>query len=1823
MSEQPVNPASHETKESTSVDFEALNSGKKELLRLYTLINPTAAEQWLKNAIEESANGKHPIDEFIYGAEQTLAAELAAAPANDTAEPESGNEAPVDVPEDTLGLHEAAMALKPRLKEISDLADKMRKESDPNGPGGVLSYAKSIRLAGKKLGFDKDKLSGIQVYDAYKQAQNILRQEHEEEKPTRAAAKTQRTSERAQNAQYIDDVASAIIGDKVAFRKIERAVRTSRANYRKTHTAEEMRAWPQSDAVLEALRALVEDGSTASIDTELLEKIDSHIALASWKHAQAVHRAQADTGSARALEPADTETAKAIGNKTPTAHTRALEAGRRAKGPTDLNPRFVNRVSPGGYLGDDDDYEIRQDAYRQSVEDPKAAALKENAVATGRIDSGIAFAKQFIEVARKNDEAEKRDIMSSLPRNGADIHELSSAAPFDERFGKVLEFYQGRLKTLKDEKVQKLEQRENIKDGTESVSDTEPKEEGLGAPTEPEGEKQAEYDPLVLAFIDQTHDALAAARDAAETRRRNELQQDSRFKQFLKNVWMGENGLAGSYYLEKFKKESLSQIQQNGDVLTYESADLGARTDAQLATIERFQSEYDESIHTDAGEQRVELGADSEFTLAMKDLLRRYASGEITDPEALQEERGRILERLNGAGNKELVGEGKVRIDNLLAIADQVKAMVGHGESLDRVLDGMKLYSAESRSNVRSEAHLDKVERLVDRLQKSRVGSLVGPETIGIAAAVSLGVARAGRGTVLHVLGVTVAPGVLGGAFAAIRESKRLKQERALHSREMAQGKSYDTGKRRDAIESTRYETVDAGALTAQLEELLRDSDSTPDDVQRAYEIIAGVEARIQLSDKRNVDLVSYSSPLTIEKERRGLDEARALVKQRLTDHMGELTNEYRTQFGISDGQSTNESLSRYTDAVMELDTDIDAKDKAYRKLRRRRVAKAAVIGAGTSLVLGLGSQELIAFVNPSYDGLAEHMLHGGAPSSDGRQTLLEGLVHGHSGGTGVEHIAPSATYASYSLGTHQNALELPSDYKVVTGQGGMLSIEGPKGTQVVDNLTLQKDGALTSHSVELLKEHNISVVDTGHVVTHDVAITKNLTVAEYNHTHAADTTHITRDFGYNNNTAAADKNELGLQWGHGGTGVGANGDVQMSVSHMTQAGSSHGFEHTSWSHDAHDGKLKLAISGSRGTQAQAYLVDVKPNGTIDIPKDSPAAKFFSIDKSGHAEFHGAYAEVAEVRGEVGGVTHIAPLATVVGSNSVTHLSDTVTTTTREYIPHVKVTPPAIDTVRTAPARTIEGFGMPGFVPRRPLEKLSRRRVDGAGEYGHGRRRPGEYGLYHQLAERSPTIEADPGATLVLGKELDWFKDQLARTEQSSYIQKINDDIKNSSQLQSLPSTLRTLTTQPVAAASESENIYKTLSLYAQQDAEQLRNNTILLNVNWLDEVERDPENRVKIDKTIAEIERARHDFPQLSIATMTREYKVKEVEKTGGVIGYAARDLMNTALMAIHQNIENGRLAYDDDIAIVRHDADMRGMARHYFRQLERSMDDNPGVDIFHGTIRSDVRMHDRYPGIGIVTNFSQAMSMGNAAANRPWTVGINAVVRASSLAAVGGLGPLLWTGAGSDDSNLTYRISDARNAPTPTSSGASPQPEVKKHRIVVPVVGMGVDSAADRLIPQYLMDRHFGAAWDTRMSQGTSFSSGPGGYRDRTADNSVMDKNRRENVNEHALYERIEVNMGAELSNADPAVARRVLSIFFAGVPNAYVIRGEIGSGPVAFELTTRGRKFIKQRIIKEANGSSGAGYGARKMRQIYGRRMGGRNTAAKESPYVAPKD
>ncbi len=547
------------------------------------------------------------------------------------------------------------------------------------------------------------------------------------------------------------------------------------------------------------------------------------------------------------------------------------------------------------------------------------------------------------------------------------------------------------------------------------------------------------------------------------------------FRGMVRRIWKGN--VANEYYRQKYTQQELARVDKTGNIYAAEEG-LNSR-EAMGATVERFASEFaDQMMHE--GEKRYELedGKDNATRTVLTNLIGAYARDELDDAN-FEEEKNRAVKEL-AQGSPAAFGEGVMFADNLLEIAQNVKAKVRHGLGLDEILANAKFVVGEARMGVRSEAHFNTVDRVIDRLHKSKVGSLVNETTIAAAAAVVAGVtrlgARLGTGKAAAIATGGVA-GVAGGAMAVARESKKQKQERAQHMRERAQGKEFDEGsERRSRFEETRYETRAAVDLATSLESLfdadgnllhIENGDAYTDALRR----LAEVHVRTKMSDKQLADLIHYSAVDKVDSERLRLDLARARVnvvlKEALDGRQDELLPAGLKTSSFEDLLRMHEMS--FTSAQ---EQSMQERDAIFDKMRRSEALKAGIKGAATGFILGSAVQEGIAAVHPGIVGVLEgtnHSQSAGQSASMLRSVFKGDTVH-NSGvfaiGEGPHQIAMS----------DRASLALPDGYTATHSltDPSLWQISGPDGHMT--DIVIGTEGTLTQESVQALSNAGLNL---------------------------------------------------------------------------------------------------------------------------------------------------------------------------------------------------------------------------------------------------------------------------------------------------------------------------------------------------------------------------------------------------------------------------------------------------------------------------------------------------------------------------------------------------------------------------------------------------------------------------------------------------------------------------------------------------------------------------------------------------------------------------
>lgn len=1325
------------------------------------------------------------------------------------------------------------------------------------------------------------------------------------------------------------------------------------------------------------------------------------------------------------------------------------------------------------------------------------------------------------------------------------------------------------------------------------------------APTEEELGKA-----LQIQVVDVSQGVAGNAIDSAEEFIREQTTQTGAVG-LVKRIWYGN--IARDYIRQREIQKGRNETIETRNLYVRAGGSQADHDAAMVSVVERFTSEYIHDGETNQDLNEVENGAELQNRLNV--LIHDFASGTL-DRQSLVEEKTRLLNEFGAHSRAEDRNKGLLFADNVVDVAVNARLAVVHGVALDRIDAFLTAKVGEAQMGVRTEARLQAADKVLDKLYKTKIGSMVNETSIATVAAIGISVSRFIVTKAVTAAGATIGMGVGAGVFAGAREHLRVGQERQAHGRQMAEGGEMPQGqaKKREKLEATRYETVQATELSSALQ-AARDSlrASNPAEWQTAIATIREAHVRIMLSDEKAIDLVAFSGKTAVEDERLTLDIRLAEAKTALKLALEGASDEDLQNAAVT-SRDTDQVVGDHAATTAELLQDMSDKDRVFNKLRRNRTLTMAACGFASSVVVGTALQEVKSALSSDLQGVFEK-----DTNSQNRRTLLAGIFR-ENGNSSSDLLQPTDVV---NINDHAQ-VKLPEGFHFAEDGENQWQLIDANNKVITNDLAFGDNGRLTEASQQLLADHGVVISEDVNSFSTQKVITEQVERApkDYIAEHADQFTEVKRQLWYDNNTEKVfDKNELKLHWG-GNSGVDANGNYVFNIQQMMPDGSFHNIESGNAQQLMQDGKMSIAMSMTQDTQKSVFMVAIDTNGNAVIDKNSFIGQSLFENRGGKAHFMGAYAEAVQVMGqEPDGRATTRMLATVVGENNAKPILDTVehiVVTDYEKI----ITSLEVPVAENLPIEV--PFVMP-FYGRRGLEKLpTRERVT----YGYGAYSPEQ--LRHLEEERSPRLRRDALAVLDPEEELSWYRAEIERRRGEEYLREIDEQIINSPELSSIDNQTKALVCIPVAATSEAANIYNTLSLYAQQEGAGRQQTALLLHVNWVDDAQIDPAKQEQIDKTLAEIERARQDFPDLPIATIKTVWERSFITKRKGVIGEVARRLYDTALMSVEKSMRDGRRSPDADMLIIRNDADAQGISREYLTNMIKAAENEKDADGFVGSVRWDTAEHREYPGFGVVTNFREimhAITGRKSSTRRVPTIGINTAVRASMFAAVGCIGTGSYIGAGSDDLEIGHRIYEAREP-----GGSKPEPVVNTYgeatsgrrgrrtamlealaerrrplTYSAPVAGSvtarpirvvraaTIDSAGERLLNLYRQDKPVTDAW-------SDFDQG--GHKERGEVNGVL-SGPEKLTDMGKIAGQIETNisaMGTQWFN-DPTYMRTGIAFMFPessedGQP-IYSLTWQ-GSQCV-FRLTDPGKKWLRQRLERDGLGRFDH-YGSRVRRNLY---------------------
>ena len=1153
-------------------------------------------------------------------------------------------------------------------------------------------------------------------------------------------------------------------------------------------------------------------------------------------------------------------------------------------------------------------------------------------------------------------------------------------------------------------------------------------------------------------IVDTTDVMKAQARDAGDAQMTMEVPKNGEELKGLKKFFKGEfwkragqkiwkHGLWRDYYRNKEIAKAREKILQTGNVFAGEGKDQAAHDKFVKDVMEQFASEYEEVVHTDAGEKRLineEITNEQEVKSAVKKLIIEYATGRINN-EAFKEEEARIFSGLKADtdGKQLRKREDVMHASNLEAIAEQVKEAMRVGEFLEDEDFDIDLVYGKSKAGVRTEAKFSRAEALAERLSHTKIGALVNETTIAaalsVASSIGLKATQSGASFAAKILPFIGTAAVSSG-FAKLREGKKVEEERRQHAREMARGEKFDPNKmeRRKEMEESRYQTQSAQELINNLIQsnsalIEHAADLTPEILTQTLTALADVEAKIRLSDRRNIDLISYSDTTNVVEERKNLDIEKAKMKVALRKLFE--SGKFSAPGALDIDTLRARDFESYFDFLTTTQENmliaeeggINAKDRIFNKMKSKRSWKAARTAFASGLIIGTTMQEIMA-LGTDQVGIVEDIFHHNVNVIYGGSAITEAGSHHLTGLTQLRHIFQDGTPAISGTGVLHEAftgshIKLPDGASMIHNADGSYNLISG-GRTIAEHLTTNPDGTFTPDAQNIL--HNSGVNIDNHLVGGTVQ--QHITPNEYINNHSGQTHEMHRSW-YDNNTKAFEENELRTNWGgEHGTGINAEGNYVLDVSHMTPGGSFHDGLSANAQELMKEGKLKMLISLSSETQNQVFEVPISPNGQIIVDAHSEIGKIAFANTGGHAQFLGRFGEIGQDMGD----NHFRMLSTLEGPG-VTDITDTITTSTPETILGI---PSVVDT-----------YNLPPFIPlfpRTPLEKLGMIEVAPYYMNYNAAISPKEE-LAQFEKNRSKTLKENPKAKLDHYKEIDAYLSKLD-SKYRDRIQKLAD------QTVKMEKECKLSICIPVAGHQEGGQIYESLQNYTYQLAKK-ENFEITLFVNH---PEKDQNGKtLNATETLNEIERFKKDYPEIRLRVMYEALPNEEAK-----IGKIRKLLADATLLRQHDRGENA-----PDLIMLSNDADNKGVDTRYVQTFLDKFENNPQADAMLGQLDWDPESYQKYPAIHIGTRLFQYLSViGRRRSGGMVSSGANSAYRSSIYAGIGGymddlqggedvaVGRAIIAARGGDKSSLTFAgvgtrlFTSSRRAIDALNSGLSP---------------------------------------------------------------------------------------------------------------------------------------------------------------------------------------
>ncbi len=929
---------------------------------------------------------------------------------------------------------------------------------------------------------------------------------------------------------------------------------------------------------------------------------------------------------------------------------------------------------------------------------------------------------------------------------------------------------------------------------------------------------------------------------------------------------------------------------------------------------------------------------------------------------------------------------------------------------------------------------MKRLEKTTGRFGKNPLGALLFNEaTVGTAVAYGLTLAIIPRSAATSAARIIAPVGgsIVGGAFAGIREYRKLGRERKVLMRESETGKQGPTGgKRREWFQRFTIEQKSATELIDGLK---------TNDPQELANRIAEAQARINISagkDKKGhtTGLVGFSSPEAIETER--------------TQLYAEMRRARGTLESLD--QTAFDSLDELvTTRTRELTEEVGGTQKAFRKAARRRAVAYGGAAAGVGVIssevfadaynlIKTGRVEGVGVMSQSARGLKQLIRPEGAPKLSAVETLASrarvGTEHWRAFATnettlpGAEKVAGTTQAIKTMLPDHTHLVADPKGgYDLVfdtnapthahaTILHGLKFDESGRLMRPAD-LQAQLDTLQKQHLSITLENHQLPSVEVGTSDTGTFNITadqmriiagrdagewgwiEKVTSGDAPRNANAATNAIKNIFrGYNREPSLGNNNV------HINQIPGYPRDIPFG---KTPDGK---FTEVMWSQAPNNLEVK-GLPNALFSDASMHHIAADTQAAIDYaqPLRAQGASWDEIMQKMTADPNmGRQYAILFKAGYMGAEQDIPPAA------DIKFLMSVYGGTTKQITPFESVF--KLEEMVGAPARPPIPIPTPitPVLPHSPLEGLVATTTAmgaprGMYEYPMRYYYYGEGETFLNQAEyknrRSPNLI--PEAELKQHNEVQWYLSTLSEEDK----QNLGDLIDQYNM--PIADTVRTVVCIP--AHKEETNIRNTLEQYLNQ--KDLQGNVLDPNLYEVVVYDNYPAG-VSPDNTREEVIKFKAEHPEMNIVFVQKEYPTKQP------MGRIRRDLSNFVFSRLSTRPANAK-----DVILISNDADAEKISPTYLATAIGRFDSQPFTDAIAGKWDFPQEAYNQFPAIFAsqrAWQFLDSIVKNKRLSGSPALTGANSAVRASTLAAIGGYNGRSHLG---EDLEIGWMINAARN--------------------------------------------------------------------------------------------------------------------------------------------------------------------------------------------------